>query len=72
MLVWFTLPLAAMWYAYGYAPSCVPMVPTCLIEDLMVYTQLLLPAYVTVPAALQRVPACWNNTAVPRQDCMHR
>lgn len=38
-LAWILVPILAMWLAYGVSPICFPMIPTCLMEDLINVTK---------------------------------
>jgi hypothetical protein len=38
-----------LWYAFGTPPSCFPMVPTCLLSDLIATLELLVPARLVFP-----------------------
>eukprot|EP00961_Rhodomonas_salina_P055390 744503-Rhodomonas_salina.1 len=58
------LPWFAMWYAYGYSPSCFPMVPTCFAADLVETVNRTLPAKMEWPVLLIEQETC-NREGVP-------
>ena len=47
-----------LWYAYGMAFTCSPMLPTCLIDDVVDMLESIFPLKMTFPAALQTSPGC--------------
>ena len=47
-----------MYAAYGYAFTCSPLVPVCLLQDLFDVFDWLLPASIAWPAELQTEPSC--------------
>lgn len=55
---WLLVPSFAFWLAYGYSPMCAPMVPTCLVDDFINVTQIVLPARIVWPQGLQVFPGC--------------
>lgn len=56
------VPVLTLWLAYGMAPTCLPMVPTCILQDIVTTVQILVPARVTWPTALQAYPRCLGDT----------
>jgi hypothetical protein len=52
------VPITALQLAYGMAYTCFPMLPTCLIQDLVYSLQALLPMNLKWPDALQTRCAC--------------
>jgi hypothetical protein len=42
-------PLFILWYAFGMAPTCLPMVPTCLLADIIEAVRALVPEAVLFP-----------------------
>jgi hypothetical protein len=48
----FSYPGFILWYAFGTPPSCFPMVPTCLLSDLIATLELLVPARLVFPEDL--------------------
>ena len=61
--------LVFMWYAYGYSPTCVPMVPECAVKDVLWLLVSLIPAKVEWPSALQKIQGCALNASIPHADC---
>ena len=47
-----------LWYVYGVAPSCFPMLPTCLLADLVAAAEYAMPASISLPPEL----LCDNQT----------
>lgn len=67
------VPAMAFQLAYGIGPACAPMIPTCLLQDIVLYTQVLLPIKIVWPDALQHTPGCLANStlsAYERQLCL--
>lgn len=56
------IPLV-LWYAYGMALTCTPMLPTCLMEDVIYTLNQLVPSQLTIPEELQVSPTCLADTA---------
>ncbi len=52
------VPITALQLAYGMAYTCFPMLPTCLIQDLVYSLQALLPMNLKWPDALQTRVGC--------------
>ena len=46
-------PWFILWYAFGTAPSCFPMVPTCLLSDIIATLEMLVPSAVMFPTDLR-------------------
>ena len=59
-----------MWYAYGMAFTCTPMLPTCLMSDVVELVESIFPLQVTFPAALQTSPDCLADPT--KSSCMLR
>jgi len=57
LLVVFATPIF-LYVAYGYSPSCMPLVPSCLMRDLVDIADALLPSSLQWPAALTTTPGC--------------
>jgi hypothetical protein len=47
-----------LWYAFGTPPSCFPMVPTCLLSDVIATLGMLFPAQLAFPEDLRCGEAC--------------
>lgn len=62
------LPMV-LWYVYGYSPACIPMVPECVLQDVLEGASWLLPVQLTWPASLQKIPGCALDPNVPYKDC---
>ena len=59
-----------LWYSYGMAFTCSPMIPTCLLDDVIYTMNALFPLQATFPAELQTGPDCLGD---PSQDsCLLR
>lgn len=50
-------PWFILWYAFGMGPSCFPMIPTCLMSDIIATAGMIMPAAVVFPANLRCDPA---------------
>jgi hypothetical protein len=46
------IPLFVLWYSTGVSPACLPMLPTCLMEDLLVAIRTVLPVSAALPPLL--------------------
>lgn len=51
-------PWMVMWYAYGYSPTCFPMIPTCFMEDIVNTLKTTIPETVTWPALVIKQEHC--------------
>lgn len=58
------VPWMAFQMAYGVGPACFPMVPTCLVQDIMLFVQAMLPVSIVWPNSLQIVPGCASNASL--------
>lgn len=56
--VWLAIPMMTIWLAYGMAPTCLPMIPTCIITDVIDTLQVIFPAKIIWPNSLQAYPEC--------------
>jgi hypothetical protein len=54
----YAIPFVTLWLAYGLSPLCVPMIPTCIMTDVVESVQIVLPAKITWPDTLQVYPGC--------------
>ena len=61
-------PMFILWYAYGMAPTCFPLVPTCLLQDFIVAGNALLPTQIWLPKRLLCHPEQYNQTF--NQTCL--
>jgi hypothetical protein len=57
-IMWYLIPFVTLYLAYGLAPMCLPMVPTCIFRDIIESVQIVVPAKITWPDALQIYPSC--------------
>lgn len=66
------VPGLAFQLAYGVGPSCFPMIPTCLLEDVVLYIQGMLPIKLVWPNSLQVTPGCLGNATslYGKQQCL--
>jgi hypothetical protein len=48
------LPAFVLWFSIGVAPSCLPMLPTCLLDDLIEAVRGYVPAVAQVPPLLRK------------------
>jgi len=61
VFVFFSIPLL-LWYSYGLAFTCLPMVPTCLLDDVVSFLNETFPRQLTVPAELSVADNCLQNS----------
>ena len=56
---WFILsfPWFILWYTFGVSPACTPMIPPCLLSDVIENVKILLPVSIELPAQLLCDPA---------------
>ena len=52
-LLFYAYPFLTIWYAYGISPTCFPLIPTCLLDDVLRSITRVLPHNVTVPPLLR-------------------
>lgn len=62
IVLWLMIPAIGMWLAYGMSPLCSPMLPTCLIQDVISSVQIILPSRIVWPSSLQAYPGCIGPT----------
>jgi hypothetical protein len=63
-------PSLVLWYSYGMAFTCTPMLPTCLMDDLIYILNTLLPLQVSFPEELQTSPDCLGDAS--KDSCLKR
>lgn len=66
------VPGMGFYLAYGVGPSCFPMVPTCLMQDVILHVQQSIPIKIVWPNSLQKSPGCLGNATslYGKQQCM--
>jgi hypothetical protein len=71
-ITFYLIPFITLWLAYGLSPMCLPMIPTCILSDIIESVQIIMPAKITWPDTLQIYPGClgpkWydpNATVIP-------
>jgi hypothetical protein len=52
------VPVTGIQLAYGMAVTCLPLIPTCLLQDVALGLQGMLPMNLAWPNALQTSPGC--------------
>ena len=62
LLLLFFVPIL-IWYAYGMAFTCGPMIPTCLMDNVISWFNILFPAQITIPTELSVADGCLANPA---------
>ena len=55
-----------LWYVYGLAFTCWPMIPTCLIDDVISTFNVIFPPTIVIPAGLAISDGCLQNTSNSR------
>jgi len=58
-----------LWHVYGYSPACFPLVPPCILQDVVDVFKWFIPLQLEWPAALQHVDGCAYNESVPLDKC---
>jgi hypothetical protein len=58
-----------LWHVYGYSPACIPMVPPCIVEDVLHIVKWFVPLQMKWPKALERSDMCAFNASVPMEQC---
>ena len=59
-----------LWYSYGMAFTCIPMIPTCLMDDVVYTLNTLFPLQVAFPEELQTSPDCLGDSS--KDSCLVR
>jgi hypothetical protein len=59
-----------LWYSYGMAFTCSPMLPTCLLDDLIYTLNSIFPLQVTFPSELQTSSDCLSDPS--QESCLIR
>jgi hypothetical protein len=57
-VLFYLIPFVSLWLAYGLSPTCIPMIPTCMLSDIIESLQVVVPAKITWPDSLQVYPGC--------------
>ena len=52
ILFLFSYPWFLLWYAFGLAPSCTPILPTCILSDIIATVDATLPRKIVFPESL--------------------
>jgi hypothetical protein len=70
--LWTSYPLVVVYYAFGVSPLCLPMVPTCIFQDLVEVLNFFFPATLRFPDSLQKSPGCLDAApnATVREECL--
>jgi hypothetical protein len=63
-------PPLLLWYSYGMAFTCAPMLPTCLMDDVIAILNTFLPMSVSFPEELQISPGCLADAS--KDSCIRR
>jgi hypothetical protein len=58
-------PTFILWYAFGMAPSCIPLLPTCLLADVIATADALVPKKIVFPDIL----VCGDNKTTCLRPC---
>jgi hypothetical protein len=48
----YSIPLFVLWFSTGVAPSCIPLVPTCIVDDVLNFIKEWLPSQIEFPQML--------------------
>jgi hypothetical protein len=63
-LIW--SPWFILWYTFGMAPTCLPLVPPCLLTDVISLAESILPVHMTLPERL----VCGTNNLTNATTCL--
>ena len=61
-------PWFILWYVFGMGPSCFPMVPTCLLSDIIATAEILVPPAILFPPNL----LCDPTEKALNQSCLRQ
>jgi hypothetical protein len=61
-LLVFVIAPVILWYAYGQALTCSPMLPTCLLDDVIGAATYMFPKSLTIPPELEITPNCLGDS----------
>ena len=65
------LPLIVMYMSYGYSPFCAPMIPVCIMDDLLWTINNFLPVTIEFPASMFVSVACIpQRNAEIQKNCL--
>jgi hypothetical protein len=74
------VPWIGFQMAYGVGPTCFPLVPTCILQDAVLYVQSMMPVKIVWPNSVQKFDGCinllasqnasLNETIMERKDCL--
>lgn len=65
LMVFASVPLI-LWYCYGMALTCGPMLPTCLMDDVIQALDSFFPSNITVSSELSIVDDCLNKPEIKK------
>ena len=51
-IFFYSLPFLLLWYVYGVGPTCFPLLPTCLLSDVLAAVQYVTPEAIELPPEL--------------------
>ena len=72
--VWTILALiyipSVLFYSMGYSPMCVPLVPTCIGDEIISMFDTLIPTRINWPQSLQQSPNCIDNSNMTTSECI--
>lgn len=69
-LLFALIPILAIYLAYGLGPTCFPMIPTCLAQDIISIIQVIIPAKVAWPTALQVYEGCLGPSWIQTEEAI--
>lgn len=59
------IPLTTLFYSLEYSPFCVPIIPGCVVDEIVDLIGHLIPTSVLIPNALQLYPGCLDGVPPP-------
>jgi hypothetical protein len=59
-----------IFYSIGVSPFCIPMIPTCLGDEIIATFDFMIPTRVQWPQALQKSVNCIDNVNITASECL--
>jgi hypothetical protein len=69
-LFFLSYPWFVLWYAFGMAPTCFPMIPPCLLGDVIATMEALVPRAIIFPRNLLCSTPSYQNGTIVNQTCL--
>ena len=65
VVLFFLYPWCVVLYVFGVSPLCLPMLPTCLMDEVLRLVRFLFPVSISWPESLQAWPGCAGGAPSP-------